>query len=142
VVTFGRQHVKDGWLRFVPKKTRYRRATLSEKPFLPELERIVAQSSTGDLTFLVTAHGKPFTAAGFGHWFRDRCDEAGLPKCTAHGLRKAGAHASGGSWGNRPSTDGNVRLDNLAPSDRLYGGGRPKEDGCRRDEASGNGTDG
>lgn len=91
VVTFGRQHVKDGWLRFVPKKTRYLRATLSEKPFLPELERIVSSSPTGDLTFLVTAHGKPFTAAGFGNWFRARCNEAGLPQCTAHGLRKAGA---------------------------------------------------
>src|SRR5262245_47152071 len=33
---------------------------------------------------------KPFTAAGFGNWFRDRCDEAGLPNhCAAHGLRKA-----------------------------------------------------
>jgi integrase len=32
--------------------------------------------------------GKP---AGFGNWFRDRCDEAGLPQCAAHGLRKAAA---------------------------------------------------
>jgi integrase len=39
----------------------------------------------------MTEFGKPFTAAGFGGWFRDRCDEAGLPHCTAHGLRKAGA---------------------------------------------------
>jgi hypothetical protein len=31
------------------------------------------------------------TEAGFGNWFRDRCDEAGLPQCTAHGLKKAGA---------------------------------------------------
>ena len=28
---------------------------------------------------------------GFGNWFRVRCDQAGLPHCTAHGLRKAGA---------------------------------------------------
>ena len=41
------------------------------------------------LTLLTTAYGKPFTAAGFGGWFRDRCDEAGLPQCSAHGLRKA-----------------------------------------------------
>ena len=34
---------------------------------------------------------RPFTANGFGGWFRDRCDEAGLPQCSAHGLRKAGA---------------------------------------------------
>ena len=36
------------------------------------------------------AYGKPFTAAGFGNWFRDQCDAAGLPAhCAAHGLRKA-----------------------------------------------------
>jgi hypothetical protein len=26
-----------------------------------------------------------------GSWVRDRCDEAGLFECTAHGLKKAGA---------------------------------------------------
>src|SRR6202042_1542416 len=35
--------------------------------------------------------GRPFAEAGFGNWFRDRCNEAGLGHCTAHGLRKAGA---------------------------------------------------
>jgi integrase len=91
VVTFGKQHVRGGWLRFVPSKTSYRRKTLSEKPLLPILAEIIAQSPCGDLTFLVTEYGQPFTPAGFGNWFRDRCDEAGLPHCTAHGLRKAGA---------------------------------------------------
>jgi integrase len=91
VVTLGRQHVKNGWLRLVPSKTRYRRKAVSEKPVLPVLADIIARSSTGDLTFLVTNFGKPFTAAGFGNWFRDRCNEAGLQQCSAHGLRKAGA---------------------------------------------------
>jgi integrase len=31
------------------------------------------------------------TRSGFGNKFRDWCDEADLPHCTAHGLRKAGA---------------------------------------------------
>lgn len=35
--------------------------------------------------------GRAFTDAGFGNKFRSWCDEAGLPHCTAHGLRKAGA---------------------------------------------------
>ena len=43
------------------------------------------------MTFLVTEFGKPFTSAGFGNWFRDRCNEAGLPQCSAHGLRKLAA---------------------------------------------------
>jgi integrase len=40
---------------------------------------------------LVTEFGAPFTAAGFGNWFRDRCNEAGLKHCSFHGLRKAAA---------------------------------------------------
>ena len=45
-----------------------------------------------DMTFLVTSQGEPFSAPGFGNWFREACDEAGLPKgCSAHGLRKAAA---------------------------------------------------
>jgi integrase len=91
VVTLGRQHIKDGWLRMVPGKTRHKRRDISEKPVLPVLADIISRSPTGDLTFLVTEYGKPLTASGFGNWFRDRCDEAGLPHCTAHGLRKAGA---------------------------------------------------
>lgn len=46
---------------------------------------------TGELAFLVTAFGKPYTSNGFGHWFRKQCDEAGLKHCSAHGLRKTGA---------------------------------------------------
>ena len=38
----------------------------------------------------MTATGKPFTPTGFGHWFFDRCREAGLTVgLSAHGLRKA-----------------------------------------------------
>lgn len=91
LVTLGKQHVKDGWLRFVPRKTRHIRAQVSEKPVIDPLERIIAASPTGNLTFLVTEYGKPFTAAGFGGWFKKRCKEAELANRTAHGLRKAGA---------------------------------------------------
>ena len=62
-----------------------------ELPIPPELQRVIDASTAGDLSFLVTEFGKPFTAAGFGGWFRARCDAAGLPHCSAHGLRKAAA---------------------------------------------------
>ena len=52
---------------------------------------MIERSPCGDLTFLVTSFGKPFTAAGLGNWFREQCNAAGLPHCSAHGLRKAGA---------------------------------------------------
>ena len=40
------------------------------------------------MIFLQTDYGKPFTAAGFGGWFRIQCNRAGLPVCSSHGLRK------------------------------------------------------
>jgi integrase len=91
MVTFGKQHIKGDWLQYVPKKTLKQRREVSQKPLLPVLRQIIANSPCGKLTFLQTEYGKPFVEAGFGNWFRDRCDEAGLPLCTAHGLKKAGA---------------------------------------------------
>jgi len=91
VVTFGRQHLRDGVIRFVPLKTRRKKMHAIEIPVAPDLAKIIAATPTGDLTFLMTEWGKPFTSNGFGNWFRDKCNEAGLPQCSAHGLRKAGA---------------------------------------------------
>ena len=59
-------------------------------PVHPELAVVLEATPSDHLTFLTTAKGKPFSAAGFTNWFRDMCNEAGLPKGTsAHGLRKA-----------------------------------------------------
>jgi integrase len=83
MVKLGRQDTWNGWLRLVP--------ATSEKPILPPLVAAIETGPTGNLTFLVTEYGKPFTTKGFQNWFRPRCDEANLLHCTAHGLRKAGA---------------------------------------------------
>jgi integrase len=91
LVTLGRQHTWRGLLRFVPGKTKHVRLDISEKPILPPLAQAIEAGPTGDLSFLVTQYGNPFTTKGFGNWFRTRCNEAGLHHCTAHGLRKAGA---------------------------------------------------
>jgi integrase len=58
-------------------------------PLHPELLEALVLAPKNNLTFLVTEKGAPFTAAGFGNWFRDQCNAAGLPQCSAHGLRKA-----------------------------------------------------
>jgi len=87
VVRLGKQHLRNGWLSFTTKKG----DTPLELPIPPELQRIINASPTGDLNFLVTEYSKPFSAAGFGNWFRERCDAAGLTDCSAHGLRKAAA---------------------------------------------------
>jgi integrase len=60
-------------------------------PLHPELEMAISSMPRSRESFLVTEFGKPFTSNGFGNWFRDRCDEAGLGHCSAHGLRKAAA---------------------------------------------------
>lgn len=103
VVRFGRQHVRPGsfeiggegvrinWLFFTQWKNRNRKPIRLEIPIIPELQRIIDASSTGDLTFLVTEYGHPFTSNGFGNKMRRWCDEAGLPQCSSHGLRKAAA---------------------------------------------------
>ena len=91
VVQFGKQHVKNGKLTFTQHKGRNRKPKRLVLPILPALHAVIDASPCGDLTFLVTQFGKPFTEAGFGNRFREWCNQAGLPHCSAHGLRKAGA---------------------------------------------------
>ena len=89
IVRMGRQHVRNGTLSLRRQKTK----VAFDVTVMPMLQKAIdAMSPSDHLTFLVTAQGKPFTAAGFGNWFREVCNEAGLPKrCTSHGLRKAAA---------------------------------------------------
>jgi integrase len=60
-------------------------------PITPQLQEIIAASPVNQLAFVVSELGKPYTATGFSNRFRKDCDKAGLPHCTAHGLRKAAA---------------------------------------------------
>jgi integrase len=91
VVRLGRQHIKNGRLVFTQEKNKKRGSVPLEIPIHPELQRIINASPLGDLTFLVTQFNRPFTAAGFGNKMREWCNQAGLPHCSAHGLRKAAA---------------------------------------------------
>jgi site-specific recombinase XerD len=89
VVRMGRQHVRKGMLSMLRQKT----DVAFYVEVMPALKAAIdAMPKTDHMTFLITAHGKPFTAAGFGNHFRDLCNAAGLPpRCTSHGLRKAAA---------------------------------------------------
>jgi len=93
LVQFGHQRVQyeggPGWLNFTQHKGRNRHPVQLEIPVTPELQGIIDAAETGDLTFLVSACGQPFTSAGFGSRFRAWCDKAGLKHCSVHGLRKA-----------------------------------------------------
>lgn len=85
VIRMGRQHIHNGVIAVRQQKT----ATPLQIPIRPELQQALSTAAGEHLTFLVNKNGKPYTANGFGDWFRRRCDEAGLHHCTAHGLRKA-----------------------------------------------------
>lgn len=87
VVLMGRQYVKGSKITVRQVKTGAR----LDIEMHPALRAILAEMPREHLTFLVTEYGKPFSIAGFGNWFRARCDEAGLPHCSSHGLRKAAA---------------------------------------------------
>lgn len=86
IVTLGPASIRAGRLIFTQSKT----GMAMDIPIAQPLADIIAATPMiGVKTFLVTEYGHPFTPAGFGNWFRERCNEAGLPHCSAHGLRKA-----------------------------------------------------
>src|SRR5215470_10147151 len=79
-VRMGWQHVRGDEIAVRQQKT--------DEPLLIPMDQSLVQALAAaprtNLTFLVTERGAPFTVAGFGNWFRDRCNEAGLPQCSAH----------------------------------------------------------
>ena len=91
-VLLGRQMVQNGVLTFtVQKRRKGDKSKILHIPILPELRAELARGPQSNLTRLMTKYNRPFTANGFGNWFKDRCGEAALEQCSAHGLRKAGA---------------------------------------------------
>jgi integrase len=81
VVRMGRQHIRNGVAHVRQQKT----GAMLAIPLHPALAAIIEATPSNRLTFLTTSFGKPFTAPGFGNWFRERCNEANLPRhCAAH----------------------------------------------------------
>jgi integrase len=87
----GKQHMRGGSISWTAHKNRARFPSVIDIPVLPPLQAAIDAAAPGRMIFLATSHGKPFSIAGFGNWFHDRCVEAGLSHCSAHGLRKAGS---------------------------------------------------
>jgi integrase len=87
VVLMGRQHISGGILNLRQEKTGAELAI----PVHPALAAIIDATAREHLTFLTTRLGGPFKPTPFSNWFREVCDAAGLPHCSAHGLRKAAA---------------------------------------------------
>jgi hypothetical protein len=85
-IHLGRQHVRGG--KFAIRQTKTGKSLVIDIA-APLANAIAAMPPSDALCFIMTEWGKPFTVKGFGGWFREQCDAAGLPQCTAHGLRKA-----------------------------------------------------
>ena len=91
-VRLGPQMERDGELCFTEEKNLASKPKHREIPILPILRAELDASPSGHLAYLVTKWGRPYASAhAFGKRFKSWCVQAGLPHCTAHGLRKAGA---------------------------------------------------
>jgi integrase len=88
VVPMGWQHVRTGNKIAVRQQ---KTGTALLIPIMPSLAQALESVPRSNMTFLLTERGAPFTKAGFGNWFRDRCREAGLQERSLHGLRKLAA---------------------------------------------------
>lgn len=87
-IRMGRQMERDGKLHFTEFKGRNKTPKDRILRILPELRASIDATPSDNLNYLVTSFGQPFTSNGFGNWFKKRCVEAGIPQCSAHGIRK------------------------------------------------------
>lgn len=91
VVKLGRQMERAGRLRFRQQKNRTSRPVDVDIPIVQPLRVAIDATPAQGLHYLMTEYGVAFTPDGLRTSFRIWCDEAGLPHCSFHGLRKAAA---------------------------------------------------
>ncbi len=119
-VRMGWGDVANGMIRVRQQKT----GTPLMIPILPTLQAALADLPKDAPAFLLTEYGRPYSAAGFGNWMRDRCDEAGLPNCASHGLRKACARRLAEAGLHHSPNQGDHRPQDRRRSASLYGESR------------------
>lgn len=87
LVRLGRQNVKAGRIAYQRHKT----GVGGDYEILADLAQEIEALPKGQMLFLTHWRGRPYTVESFGNWFKDQCLAAGLPHCSAHGLRKGQA---------------------------------------------------
>lgn len=87
-VKLGPMNIKGTRIEYRRQKTAKTNGVLVSIPVHPDLAEVLA-SCQNDRPFLATAYGKSRSPDGLGNLMRDWCNQAGLPECSAHGLRKA-----------------------------------------------------
>jgi integrase len=94
VVRMGWQHIQDDPETPGRKLIQVRQQKTGNSMLIPvhsKLQAILDATPRTQLTFLMTQYGRPYPAKSFGDSFKAWCCEAGLPRLTFHGLRKAAA---------------------------------------------------
>lgn len=75
VVRMGRQHIRSGVISITQQKT----GQDVHIPLHLDLKALLDRLPSDNLSFLMTAQGRPFSPAGFTNWFREMVREAKLP---------------------------------------------------------------
>lgn len=115
----GRQHefTKDGrrWLRWTQNKAPH---DVVEMPMSRAL--LADLAGHGNMTYVLTSFGAPYTAAGLGNAFRGWADAAGLKGRSLHGVRKGIAAML--TAGGAPSGEIDVLLGHEmgSPETKIY----------------------
>jgi len=86
VARIERDHIREGRIHVAHAKDN----NAASVPMLSTTRAAIEALPAAPIRFLiVTQFGKQFTDAGLGNRMRKWCNEAGLPQCSLHGLRKA-----------------------------------------------------
>lgn len=85
------KNIGNGRIIIVPPKTKDSSGVTVDIPILPPLMEQIEITPREQPAFMITQYGKPFSVKSFGQKFSGWCDQAGLPHCSAHGVRKVGA---------------------------------------------------
>lgn len=83
-----------GWQNVRQNRISYRRGKTGgdvDLPILDELFAVLDPLPRDRMLFITHTGDRPYKPTTFGNWFHDQCVAAGLPHCSSHGLRKAGA---------------------------------------------------
>lgn len=81
----GPQHIIDNFLVSIDSKTQ----KLSQIPLSKHVLRALAAVGETNGYLITWSHGKGYSKKSLSQTFSEWCNQAGLPHCSAHGLRKA-----------------------------------------------------
>ena len=85
----GPGNIHDNRIKYIQEKNKDKNPSAINVEFSPFLKRAIDSVETGDFTFLITQHGKPYSKEGLGNQFKQWLEQAGVYGKNTHGVRKA-----------------------------------------------------